>query len=107
MYSIIMEYRCWTWTLNNEKMEKTKIKSKVKEIGERIRDNQIDSLKYMNSKEEKRNNKELSSKRLSERIQLKQRVFNPYLRNSDYLKDLNVQENFLKPKNSNYINLEE
>ena len=46
-----MEYRCWTWTLNNEKMEKTKINAKVKEIEERIRDNQIENLKYMNSKE--------------------------------------------------------
>tara|TARA_Y100001968_G_scaffold119953_1_gene109260 strand:+ start:526 stop:834 length:309 start_codon:yes stop_codon:yes gene_type:complete len=102
-----MEYRCWTWTLNNEKMEKTKKKAKIKEMEERIRDTQIENLKYINSKDEKRNNKEISSKRLSERLQIKQRVFNPYLRNSDYLSDLTVQENFLKPKNSNYINLEE
>ncbi len=107
MYSVIMEYRCWTWTLNNEKMEKTKKKAKIKEMEERIRDTQIENLKYINSKDEKRNNKEISSKRLSERLQIKQRVFNPYLRNSDYLSDLTVQENFLKPKNSNYINLEE
>ncbi len=107
MYSVIMEYRCWTWTLNNEKMEKTKKKAKIKEMEERIRDTQIENLKYINSKDEKRNNKEISSKRLSERVQIKQRVFNPYLRNSDYLSDLTVQENFLKPKNSNYINLEE
>ena len=102
-----MKYNNWTWTLKNEKMCKTNIRSKRKQMEESIRDIQINNLKHINSKDEKRNNKELSSKRLSDRIQIKQRICNPYLRNSDYLKDLKVQEDFLKPQNSNYINLEE
>lgn len=102
-----MEYKYWKWSINDEKMEKTNRKMKVKEMEERIRDNQIETLKYMNNKDEKNNNKELSSKRLSERVQVKQRVFNPFLCNNDYLSDLKIQENYLKPKNSNYVNLEE
>ena len=102
-----MEYKYWKWSINDEKMKKTKRKAKVKEIEERIRDNKIETLKYMNNKDEKNNNKELSSKRLSEREQIKQRVFNPFLCNNNYLSDLNVQENYLRSKNSNYVNLEE
>ena len=42
-----------------------------------------------------------------ERQQVKQRTFNPYLCNNNYLSDLHIQENFLKPKNSNYESLEQ
>ena len=102
-----MDYKYWKWSSNDESMKKTKRNTKVKEIEERIRDNQIETLKYMHNKDEKNNNKEISSKRLSERQQVKQRVFNPFLSNNNYLSDLQIQEDYLKPKNSNYVQLEE
>ena len=99
-------YNSWTWSVNNETMVKTKRKDKIKELSERMRDNQIENLKQMVNKDEKRNNKELSAIRLMEREKIKQRVFNPFLCNNNYLNDLNVQENYLKPQNSSYVNLE-
>ena len=53
------------------------------------------------------NNKEICAKRLSEREQVKQRTFNPFLCNNNYLSDLGIQENFLKPKNSSFECLEQ
>jgi len=100
-----MDYKNWKWTINNEKMKKTDRKMKLREIEERIRDNQFDNLKELNNNEI--NNKEICAQRLMERQQVKQRTFNPYLCNNNYLSDLNIQENFLKPKNSNYESLEQ
>tara|TARA_Y100001970_G_C14249687_1_gene870860 strand:- start:4417 stop:4719 length:303 start_codon:yes stop_codon:yes gene_type:complete len=100
-----MDYKNWKWTINNEKMKKTDRKMKLREIEERIRDNQFDNLKELNNKEI--NNKEICAQRLMERQQVKQRTFNPYLCNNNYLSDLHIQENFLKPKNSNYESLEQ
>jgi hypothetical protein len=100
-----MEYNTWKWTTNNEKMIKTQRKRKLLEIEENIRDIQINNLRKINSKEI--NNKELCAKRLSEREQVKQRTFNPFLCNNNYLSDLATQENFLKPKNSSFECLEQ
>jgi hypothetical protein len=100
-----MDYKSWKWTINNEKMEKTDRKMRLREIEERIRDKQFDNLKKMSNKDI--NNKEICAKRLMDRQQVKQRTFNPYLCNNNYLSDLHIQENFLKPKNSNYECLEQ
>ena len=100
-----MDYKSWKWTINNEKMEKTDRKMRLREIEERIRDKQFDNLKEMSNKDI--NNKEICAKRLMDRQQVKQRTFNPYLCNNNYLSDLHIQENFLKPKNSNYECLEQ
>jgi|TARA_Y100000589_G_C26714461_1_gene451150 hypothetical protein len=100
-----MEYKSWKWTINNEKMKKTDRKMRLREIEERIRDKQFDNLRDLNNKDI--NNKEICSKRLMDRQQVKQRTFNPYLCNNNYLSDLHIQENFLKPKNSNYECLEQ
>ena len=100
-----MDYKSWKWTINNEKMEKTDRKMRLREIEERIRDKQFDNLKQLNNKDI--NNKEICAQRLMERQQVKQRTFNPYLCNNNYLSDLHIQESFLKPKNSNYESLEQ
>jgi hypothetical protein len=102
-----MEYRCWTWTVKNEKMEKTNRKNKIKEIEERIRDVQYDNLKKLNDKDNKHNNKELCTKRLMERDKIKQRTFNPFLCNNNYLSDLSIQEEYLRSKNSSFEALEQ
>jgi len=104
---IIMEYKSWTWTINDEKMKKTKRKNKIKEIEERIRDLQFENLKQLTDKDKKKNNKEVSAKRLMEREQIKQRTFNPFLCNNNYLSDLHIQESFLKPKDSNFEQIEQ
>tara|TARA_B100000795_G_C22790122_1_gene436543 strand:+ start:2087 stop:2392 length:306 start_codon:yes stop_codon:yes gene_type:complete len=100
-------YKYWTWTKTNEKMDKSNRKNKITEIGERIRDTQFDNLKERNSEETKKNNKEISAKRLMDRDQIKQRTFNPFLCNNNYLSDLNIQESFLRSKNSSFEALEQ
>jgi|TARA_B110000967_G_C18840161_1_gene538929 hypothetical protein len=100
-------YKYWTWTKTNEKMDKSNKKNKIKEICERIRDDQFDNLKERNSEETKKNNKEISAKRLMDRDQIKQRTFNPFLCNNNYLSDLNIQESFLRSKNSSFEALEQ
>ena len=77
-----MDYKSWKWTINNEKMEKTDRKMRLREIEERIRDKQFDNLKEMSNKDI--NNKEICAKRLMDRQQVKQRTFNPYLCNNNY-----------------------
>ena len=96
------EYNIWKWKGDDEDVKKTKRKSKIKEIGERIKDEQIENLRYMTKKD--KNRKEICSNRISERIMLKQRTCNPFLSNTNYLTDLSIQEEFLKPKNSNFEN---
>ena len=95
-----MEYNVWKWTIKDEKMEKSKIKAKLREMEENIRTQQFDNLKILVNKEI--NSKEVCAKRLGERLQMKQRTFNPFLCNNNYLSDLSIQENFLKPKNSSF-----
>lgn len=98
------KYNIWKWKADDEKVNKTKRKTKIKEIGERLKDIQIENLKYMTKKNI--NSKEVCSQRISERMMLKQRTCNPFLSNTNYLSDLSVQEEFLKPQNSNFENLE-
>lgn len=98
------KYNIWKWKVDDEKVNKTKRKTKINQIGERIKDSQIENLKYMTKKD--KNGKEICSQRISERMMLKQRTCNPFLSNTNYLSDLSVQEEFLKPKNSNFENVE-
>lgn len=98
------EYNIWKWKIDDETVKKTKRKTKIKEIGERIKDNQIENLRYITKKDI--NSKEVCSQRISERMMLKQRTYNPFLSNTNYLSDISIQEEFLKPKNSNFENLE-
>jgi len=101
------EYNIWKWKVDDEEVNKTKRKdASEKKIKEIEKDNQIEKYitkKNMNSKEEC---SQRISERISERIMIKQRTCNPFLSNTNYLKDLSVQEEFLKPQNSNFENLE-
>jgi len=100
-----IEYNVWKWKVGNEKVERTP-KKEEKEEKKKGRDKFIDFNDFNKSFNKKDNNKEISSKRLAEREMVKQITYNPYLSNNDYLSDLNVQESFLKSKNSNFENLE-
>ena len=47
------------------------------------------------------NKREEANYKLSERHLVGQNKQNPFMSNNDYIKDLDVQQNFLIPKNSN------
>ncbi len=48
------------------------------------------------------NDKAICNERLTGRDKLIQRSINPFLSNNNYLSDLSVQDEFLRPKNSSY-----
>ena len=55
----------------------------------------------MNEEKQKINKRENVNNKLNNRCMLQQTSQNPYFHKSDYLKDLDVQESFLRPKSSN------
>ena len=52
------------------------------------------------------NKKELSSQRMAQRDMIIQGLINPYMFKNNYLDDLKNQDEFLRPKDSNYKNKE-
>jgi len=67
--------------------------------------NNSNSMNSMNSEIFRINNKrEDANHKLSERYLVGQLNQNPFMINNDYIKDLDVQQSFLMPKNSNNDN---
>jgi len=48
------------------------------------------------------NKRELANEKINERYMISQIAQNPFLSQNTYLEDLDTQEAFLKPKNSNF-----
>jgi hypothetical protein len=48
------------------------------------------------------NKRDIANNKINERILISQIGQNPFLSRNNYLEDLDIQENFLKPKNSNF-----
>ena len=71
-----------------ETHKKSKIQENTMSLNEKIEDR-------------RQNDRELSSKRLSQREMIIQTSINPFLSNHNYLDDLEVQDEFLRPKDSN------
>mgnify|MGYP001024988701 FL=1 len=47
------------------------------------------------------NKRELQNEKINERMLVTTASINPFMANNDYIKDLENQDNFLKPQNSN------
>ncbi len=77
----------WKWT-KGESMEKTMRVKKESDI--EIKNNNF-----------KKDNRQDSNDRLMNRGMMIQTSINPYLSNNDYLNDVKVQDDFLRPKDSN------
>ena len=91
----------WTWKKGDEGMKKTK---REKKNVEEIKDDIVNEvLKFQDETLEARKNilKEESNQKLSTRGLMIQRSVNPFMINNDYNKDLEVQNEFLIPKDSN------
>ena len=50
----------------------------------------------------KENKREICNHRISQRDLLIQRKINPYMIKNNYLNDLDIQDNFLRPQDSNF-----
>ena len=98
------KYNLKKWTMDVE-YEKTK---RIKEPTERIdmREKNIEE-ELVNKHEETYTKKELCDKRMASRDLAIQGLCNPFMFKNDYLEDLNNQDQYLRPKNSNYKNKEE
>ena len=88
-----MEYIYCKWT----KLEEI-IKSKRKVAREKSKPEVIDTPPIVNLK----NKREECCERISNREWIIQRNINPYLIQNNYINDLNAQNEFLIPKDSNY-----
>lgn len=98
-----MEELVWS---TGEKYEKSSKKDnpnlKVKSENTELIDNNSEINNNINSEIFRINNKrEEANHKLSERHLVGQLNQNPFMINNDYIKDLDIQQNFLMPKNSN------
>ena len=102
-----------TWS-TGEQYEQSKREDRTKNIYEEIKhlDNQekpqereleqeIIDMREQTVLQFKDNRREETSKRMGEREMIMVGTLNPFIK-SDYLKDLQNQEEFLKPQNSNF-----
>ena len=95
--SIVMDIIYWTWSKQGEHLEKSyKSQRTIIEIKPEVNDKSLE----VPFKEE--NKREISSDRLSKRTLVTNRQINPYLTGNNYIDDISVQDNFLRPKNSNF-----
>ena len=89
------KYNYWVWGnggIMKKSLRETNKKAKIQEntfpLGEKI-------------EERRQNDRELNSERLSQRHMIIQTSINPFLSDHNYLDDLQVQDTFLRPKDSN------
>jgi len=125
MATKIQSYHYWKWTKDKSgRIEKSNRGGRPKEntvslvrhdkkkcmieedpyiisIGEqqRAEERHIVSMKTIH--EESSNKRQVCNERISSRYMIIQTNINPYLHNNNYLKDLSVQDAFLRPKDSN------
>jgi len=60
--------------------------------------------KYMNNCAYTIKSEKYSNEKIIKRYKLSSKVSNPFLQNNNYIQDLNIQNQFLIPQNSNYKN---
>ena len=99
------KYNLTKWTIDEDICEKTKRNKEITEIID-MREKNIEE-ELVNKHEETFTKKELCDKRMASRDLAIQGLCNPFMFNNNYLEDLNNQDQFLRPQNSNYKNKKE
>ena len=88
----------YKWSPQNcEDFERTKLEDKKKIMDNNVMETILQEGNEFITKRESQQNK------LNDRELIAQTNLNPFLQ-GDYVSDLNVQEKFLTPQNSNYLN---
>jgi hypothetical protein len=109
-----MDYRQIKWKLGNNKINKSPIE-KTNIILEKRMERHKDDIETqqknnflstnaehnLNSIENKANNRDLLEKRLSGREKMHSGWVNPFLPTNKYLEDLTIENDFLRPQNTN------
>ena len=95
-------YSEWKWS-TGEKYDKSAKESKVKVLGDNVLELALqEGMEFSANKLNSSNKRDLNNDKLMERGMTVQTNMNPFL-DGNYLEDLNVQESYLKPQNSNYM----
>ena len=98
-----VKYNLKRWVPTAEvEYDKTPRKEKTETID--MRDKNIEEELIQNHEKMHSNKKELSSQRMAQRDMIIQGLINPYMFKNNYLDDLKNQDEFLRPKDSNYKN---
>ena len=108
----LIKYKYWKWSNSNIKQLKTlrKEKNKVRQNSEQSNGNtdqhkldidlKIARLETIEKKEP--NKREMCNNRISQREMLIQTNVNPFLTKETYVDNIRVQDNFLRPLDSNF-----
>mgnify|MGYP001351888706 CR=1 FL=1 len=96
---IFSKYILKKWeSKNKEEIFKTKREKHIIDMREKnIEEELIQKHEKLHN-----NKKELSNQRMASRDLIIQGLINPYLFDNNYLDDINNQDKFLRPKDSNY-----
>ena len=105
------KYKYYIWSKEGEQFEKSsKVNpdNKKTEKKEKKEEQDIEHFfdyrafrKDLDIKKEE-NDKSICNDRLTGRDKIIQRSINPFLSNNNYLSDLSIQDEYLRPKNSSY-----
>ena len=97
----------WTWSKKGEHLEKSyksqrpKMKHEVK-METSLSDTSLEAQIVNEAMFTEDNKREVNYDRLSKRKLVTNRKINPYLITNNYLNDITIQDQFLRPKNSNF-----
>jgi len=89
------KYNYWVWG-NGEIMKKS-----LRETNKQAKIQENTAPLDKKIEDRRQNDRELNSERLSQRHMIIQTSINPFLSDHNYLDDLKVQAEFLRPKDSN------
>ena len=92
----------WTMDVDYKKTKRMKEPTEIIDMREKNIEEEL-----INKHEETYTKKELCDKRMASRDLAIQGLCNPFMFNNNYLEDLNNQDQFLRPKDSNYKNKKE
>ncbi len=102
------KYKYYVWSKKGEHFEKS---SKINPDNHKTKKHEEQDIEHffdyrsfrkdLDIKKEE-NDKAICNDRLTGRDKIIQRSINPFLSNNNYLSDLSIQDEFLRPKNSSY-----
>lgn len=100
------EYKYWKWTNKKDggTVEKSNRKIEQKELvdSERTEKKELPTITKLDSiHAEPSDKRQICNERMSSRYMVIQTPVNPFLKNSDYIHDLTIQDTHLRPKDSN------
>jgi len=91
----VCKYIYWKWSKEGDKLP-------IKSRRHREKSTRNCEVVIFPPQQEKVDKREVSNNRISQRDPMIQTRINPYMIDSDYLKDLGVQDHYLRPQDSNY-----